>query len=91
MCWKKNPNGILVNIGGAGRGGSVNIRPRPAPGIGANFLNHNRPVTSTGRVKPARVGAGRFEIAIPSSRALGSISIYANTLQASFQEVIPMV
>jgi hypothetical protein len=37
MCWKKNPNGSLVNIGGAGRGGSINIRPRPAPGIGADF------------------------------------------------------
>ncbi len=23
MCWKKNPNGILVNIGGAGRGGQI--------------------------------------------------------------------
>jgi hypothetical protein len=54
----KNPNVIFVIIGGAGRDGSVNIRPRPASSIGANFLNRNRPTTSTGRVKPARVGAG---------------------------------
>jgi hypothetical protein len=64
ICWKQNPNAIFVIIGRAGRGGvgwdgSINIRPRPALSIGANFLNRNRPTTSMGRVKPARVGAGR--------------------------------
>jgi hypothetical protein len=34
---KINPNGIFVNIGGSGRVGLVNIRTRPAPGIGAKF------------------------------------------------------
>ncbi len=55
----KNSNGIFVNICGAGRGGSVNIciRPRPAPSIGAKFLNRNCPATLTGRVKPAQGGS----------------------------------
>jgi hypothetical protein len=40
------------------RGGSNKIRDRPAPGIGAICVTRNRPVTSTGRGIPARVGAG---------------------------------
>ena len=48
------------------RGGSNNIRDRPAPGIGAIYVTRNHLVTSTGQGIPARVGAGRSKIAIPS-------------------------
>ena len=51
--------GNFVNILGSGRGGSNKIRDCPAPGIGAIFATRNRPVTSTGRGIPARVGMGR--------------------------------
>uniref|UniRef100_A0A2N9I441 DUF4371 domain-containing protein n=1 Tax=Fagus sylvatica TaxID=28930 RepID=A0A2N9I441_FAGSY len=44
-------------------GGAGQLISDPAPP--RYFLNRNRPATSTGRVKPARVGAGRFKIAIP--------------------------
>ena len=41
------------------RGGSSEIRNRPDPGIGTTYATCNRPVASTGRGIPARVGAGR--------------------------------
>ena len=47
------------------------IRPRPAPGIGAKFLNHNRPATSMGRAKPVQVGSGRVGSKLPYSDGVG--------------------
>jgi hypothetical protein len=55
----KTLEGSFVNILGSGRGGSNKIRDRPAPGIGAIYITRNRPVTSTGRGIPVRIGAGR--------------------------------
>ena len=54
-----NPRkGNFVIIVGSGQGRSSKIHDRLVSGIEAKYITRNRPVTSTGRGIPARVGAG---------------------------------